>query len=69
MCFLVLVNPLQGNMSLLQRDTCPRTPGLDERKRNITSQRLKGSWSATNADTCALGEVRLCESIGVNCCR
>ncbi|KAF6078599.1 MARVEL domain containing 3 [Phyllostomus discolor] len=44
------VSPLQG-------DTCPRTPGLDERKWNTTSRRPKGSWNATNADTCARGEV------------
>lgn len=44
------VNPLQG-------DTHSRTPGLDYRKWYITSQRLKGSWNATSADTCAPGEV------------
>ena len=49
MC-LVIVNPLQG-------DTHSRTPGLDYRKWYITSQRLKGSWNATSADTCAPGEV------------
>lgn len=48
--FLVIVTTLQG-------DICPRTLGLDKRKQNITSQRLKDSWNATNADTCVLGEV------------
>ncbi|PNI31855.1 MARVELD3 isoform 3 [Pan troglodytes] len=41
----------------LRRDICPRPPGLDERRWNITSQRQKDSWNATNANTCALGEV------------
>lgn len=43
----------------LRKDTCPHTPGLLDRKRNITSRKQRGSWNATNADTCALGEVSL----------
>lgn len=50
MYVLVIVNLLQG-------DTWPQTPGLDERKWNTPIQRPKDSWNATNADTCALGEV------------
>ncbi|GAB5582450.1 MARVEL domain-containing protein 3 isoform X2 [Prionailurus iriomotensis] len=45
-----------ARVNLLQGDTCPRTPGLDKREWNITSQRLKDSWNAINANTCALGE-------------
>lgn len=51
-CFLVAVNRLQ-------KDMCPHTPGLLYRKRNITSRKLRGCWNATNADTCAQGEVSL----------
>lgn len=51
-CFLVAV-------TWLQKDTCPHTPDLLDRKRNITSRKLRGSWNATNADTCAQGEVSL----------
>lgn len=43
-------------VNTLQGDTCPRTPGLDKKEWNITSQRLKDSWNAINANTCALGE-------------
>lgn len=49
MC-LIIVSPLQGDIRF-------RPPGLEYRKWNITSQRLKGSWNATSADTCAPREV------------
>lgn len=57
----VIVNPLPGDM-------CPQTPGLDERKWHITSQRLKDSWNATNADTCALAEADFSHPLLDLCC-
>lgn len=47
---------LQGCVEV-NADAHSRTPSLDYRKWYITSQRLKGSWNATSADTCAPGEV------------
>lgn len=40
---------------------CPCTPSLNDRKKNITSLKPRVSWNATNANTCAQGEVSLGE--------
>nr|KAF6318715.1 MARVEL domain containing 3 [Pipistrellus kuhlii] len=50
-------DPHQDRLNPLRGCICPRTRGLHGRMWNTTSQRLKDSWTATNANTCARGEV------------